>query len=76
MSIYSKNRVSPAQKISKAIELLVHYNLTPVEISYQLDFNSLEEFTNQFKIIAGLTPEQFKQLRGMDNLFIRRVKAK
>ena len=51
------------KKIDRAIKLLMHYNLTPIEISYQLNYNSTEEFSYQFKSITGLTPDSFKQMQ-------------
>jgi AraC-like DNA-binding protein len=52
-----------SNRIKRAKELLIHYNLTPIEVAYQLNYNSVEEFTNQFKSRVGLAPEHFKQLR-------------
>jgi AraC-like DNA-binding protein len=49
------------KKIDRAIKLLTHYNLTPIEIAYQLNYNSLEEFTLRFKSVTGLTPESYKR---------------
>jgi len=48
--------------IKNAIKLLLLYNLTSTEISYQLNFSCEEEFVSQFKRITGLTPEGFKRL--------------
>ena len=49
--------------IKNAIKLLMLYNLTSTEISYQLNFSCEEEFVSQFKLITGLTPDDFKQLK-------------
>lgn len=62
MRIDLKNVISPTKRIDKAIELLVHYNLTLLEIAYQLNYRSVEEFKNQFKNWVGHSPEDFKQL--------------
>jgi AraC-like DNA-binding protein len=51
-----------SNRINRAKELLIHYNLTPIEIAYQLNYNSAEEFISQFKNRVGLAPEHFKQL--------------
>ena len=57
-----KNLISPAKRIDKAIELLVHYNLTLLEIAYQLNYRSVDEFKNHFINWVGHSPEDFKQL--------------
>jgi AraC-like DNA-binding protein len=62
MKNHLKKLFSPRKRIDKAIELLVHYNLTPIEIAYQLNYESAEEFENQFRIRVGYSPENFKQL--------------
>ena len=62
MRNHLKNLFSPDKRIDKAIELLVHYNLTSIEIAYQLNYASAEEFENQFRIRVGYSPEDFKQL--------------
>jgi AraC-like DNA-binding protein len=62
MRIDLNNLISPTKRIDKAIELLVHYNLTLLEIAYQLNYSSVDEFKNQFKNWVGHSPEDFKQL--------------
>jgi AraC-like DNA-binding protein len=62
MRIDLKNRISPAKRIDRAIELLIHYNLTVIEITYQLNYRSVDEFKNQFRNWVGYSPEDFKQL--------------
>jgi AraC-like DNA-binding protein len=57
-----KNLISPGRRIDRAIELLIHYHLTPIEIAYQLNYASVEEFENQFRTRVGYSPEDFKQL--------------
>jgi AraC-like DNA-binding protein len=52
-----------SQKIERAIILLMHYNLSPYEISIQLNYDSEEELRNDFKNITGMMPESYKQLR-------------
>jgi AraC-like DNA-binding protein len=52
-----------SKKIEKANELLTHYNLTLTEISYQLNYNSVEELTSDFKCLTGLTPDHYKQIK-------------
>jgi len=62
MRIELKNLISPTKRIDRAIELLIHYNLTLIEVAYQLNYNSVEEFVNQFREWVGYSPEDFKQL--------------
>jgi AraC-like DNA-binding protein len=57
----SIERYFNSKRLKYAIELLIHYNLTPIEIVYQLNFNSIEHFTKQFEVMTGLTPSTFKQ---------------
>ena len=49
------------QKIEKAKELLSYDELSLTEISYQLDYSSVQHLSNQFKKITGLTPSQYKK---------------
>ncbi len=49
------------QKIEKAKELLSYNELSLTEISYQLDYSSVQYLSNQFKKITGLSPSQFKK---------------
>lgn len=51
------------QKIEKAKELLVYDELSLKEISYQLDYSSVQHLSNQFKKITGMTPSYFKKLK-------------
>jgi AraC-like DNA-binding protein len=62
MKIDLKNQMSPARRIDRAIELLVYYNLTLIEITYQLNYGSVDEFENQFRNWLGYSPEEYKQL--------------
>ena len=57
-----KNLISPTRRIDKAIELLIHYNLTLIEIAYQLNYRSVKEFENNFRSWVGYSPEDFKQM--------------
>lgn len=62
MRIDLKNLISPSKRIDKAIELLIHYNLTMIEVAYQLNYGSVDEFETQFRNWVGYSPEDFKQL--------------
>jgi AraC-like DNA-binding protein len=62
MRIDLNKLISPSKRIDRAIELLFHYNLTVIEVAYQLDYGSVEEFENQFRDWVGYSPKDFKQL--------------
>ena len=47
-------------KIEKAKELIVSDKYTLSEISYMLDYSSVQYLSNQFKRVTGLTVSQFK----------------
>ncbi len=49
------------QKIEKAKELLSYEELSLTEISYRLDYSSVQHLSNQFKKVTGLTPSQYKK---------------
>ncbi len=49
------------QKVEKAKELLFYDELSLTEISYQLDYSSVQHLSNQFKKVTGLTPSQYKK---------------
>ena len=51
------------QKIEKVKELLIYNELSLTEISYRLDYSSVQHLSSQFKKITGLTPSEFKHLR-------------
>jgi AraC-like DNA-binding protein len=61
------NLSSPTKRIDRAIELLVYYKLTLIEIAYQLNFRSVDEFEKQFRNWVGYSPEDFKQLIHWDS---------
>lgn len=57
-----KNIIAPSKRIDRAIELLIHYKLTMIEVAYQLNYGSVDEFEHQFRDWVGYSPEDFKQL--------------
>lgn len=48
------------QKIEKAKELLVYEELSLEEIADQLEYNSAQYLSTQFKKLTGLTPSKFR----------------
>lgn len=51
------------QKVEKVKELLVYDEFSLGEISYQLDYSSVQHLSSQFKKVTGLTPSHFKKLK-------------
>jgi hypothetical protein len=41
MRVDLKNLIAPSKRIDRAIELLIHYNLTLIEVAYQLNCGAL-----------------------------------
>jgi AraC-like DNA-binding protein len=51
-------------KIERVKELLFYGELNLTEISYKLSYSSVAHLSKQFKKVTGLTPSQFKELKG------------
>ncbi|MFA7327187.1 MAG: AraC family transcriptional regulator [Candidatus Kapaibacterium sp.] len=51
-------------KIERIKELLTYDELTLTEVAFKLNYSSSAYLSNQFKKETGLTPSQFKALRG------------
>ena len=51
------------QKIEKVKELIIYDELTLSEISYRLDYSSVQHLSNQFKKVTGLSPSYFKTFK-------------
>lgn len=54
------------QRIERIKELLIYDELSPTEISYKLNYSSLQHMSNQFKKQTGLSPRAFKNLKKQD----------
>lgn len=52
------------QKIEKVKELLFYNQLTLSEIAFQMDYSSVAHLSAQFKKETGMTPSEFKKMRG------------
>jgi AraC-like DNA-binding protein len=61
-----------ARKVERAIELLMHYNLNLTEITYQLNFNSVTHFSNQFRTFTGMSPLRYKEGTNVNSVYFRR----
>jgi AraC-like DNA-binding protein len=66
MRIDLKNQTSLRKRIDRAVELLIYYKLTLIEIAYQLNYRSVDEFEKQFRNWVGYSPEDYKQIVLMD----------
>ncbi|MFD2037610.1 helix-turn-helix domain-containing protein [Belliella marina] len=51
-----------SQKIDKVKELLFYEEMTLSEISYKLDYSSVQHLSSQFKKVTGMTPSDYKKL--------------
>jgi AraC-like DNA-binding protein len=50
-------------KIERVKELLVYYRLNLTEISYQLNYNSVAQLSNQFREVTGISPHNFLKIK-------------
>lgn len=50
-------------KIERIKELIMYDELSLTEISYKLNYSSVQHLSNQFKKITGLTPTFFKNIK-------------
>lgn len=57
-------KFSIAHKIERVKELIVYNEMTITEIAWKLNYSSVAHLSNQFKKITGLSPSQFKKLKG------------
>jgi AraC-like DNA-binding protein len=51
-------------KVEKIKELLLYGELNLTEISYRLNYSSVSHLSNQFRKVTGLSPSDFKHLKG------------
>lgn len=51
-------------KIEKVKELLAYGEMNLTEIAWKLHYSSVAHLSNQFRKMTGLTPTQFKNLKG------------
>ncbi len=51
-------------KIERVKELLAYDELNLTEIAWKLHYSSVAHLSNQFRKMTGLTPTQFKNLKG------------
>ena len=52
------------QKIARVKEQLIYAELTLSEIANRLGYSNVQYLSNQFKKVTGMSPSQFKSIRG------------
>ena len=55
-------------KIERVKELLICEKMSLTDIAHKMHYSSLAHLSSQFKKVTGLTPSQFKQQQGGDDL--------
>ncbi|HEX3006930.1 MAG TPA: AraC family transcriptional regulator [Bacteroidales bacterium] len=58
------------RKIDWAKKLLTYYNLNLTEVTYQLGYDSIEQFAEDFKMVSGITPAQFKMVKSKQQMSV------
>lgn len=53
-----------AHKVERVKELIIYGELNITEIAWKMNYSSVAHLSNQFKKSTGLSPSQFKQLKG------------
>ena len=53
-----------AQKVERIKELLIYDELTIGEIATQLQYSSVAHLSSQFRQVTGMSPSEFKRLKG------------
>ncbi len=61
------------QKIERVKELIVYDELSLSEIAFQLNYSSTSHLSKQFKKVTGITPTDFKNLRGLKRMSIENL---
>ena len=56
-------------KIEKVKEQLIYNQLNITEISYMFNYSSVSHLSNQFKVITGMTPTAFKNLKNKNRKY-------
>ncbi|MEQ8626950.1 AraC family transcriptional regulator [Ekhidna sp.] len=56
------------QKVEKVKELLVYDEMTLSEISYKLNYSSVQYLSGQFRKVTGMSPSEFKKLTTKERL--------
>jgi len=61
------------QKIEKVKELIIYKELSLSEISYQLDYSSVQHLSTQFKSVTGMNPTEYRRRDISDRKSLDRV---
>ena len=63
------------QKVEKIKELLIYDELTLSEISYKMNYSSVQYLSGQFRKVTGMSPSEFKKLTKKERLSLDMVAA-
>ena len=63
------------QKVEKIKELLIYDELTLSEISYKMNYSSVQYLSGQFRKVTGMSPSEFKKLTNKERLPLDKVVA-
>ena len=63
------------QKVEKIKELLIYDELTLSEISYKMNYSSVQYLSGQFRKVTGMSPSEFKKLTKKERLPLDMVVA-
>lgn len=63
------------QKVEKIKELLIYDELTLNEISYKMNYSSVQYLSGQFRKVTGMSPSEFKKLTKKERLSLDMVAA-
>lgn len=61
------------QKVEKVKELLVYDEMTLSEISYKLNYSSVQYLSGQFRKVTGMSPSEFKKLTKKERLPLDKI---
>lgn len=61
------------QKVEKVKELLIYDELTLSEISYKMDYSSVQYLSGQFRKVTGMSPSEFKKLTKKERVPLDKV---
>jgi YesN/AraC family two-component response regulator len=60
-------------KVEKIKELMMYGELNLTEISYRLNYSSVAHLSNQFRKVTGLSPSDYKHLKGKRRISIEEI---
>jgi AraC-like DNA-binding protein len=64
------------QRIEKVKELMMYNEMSLSDIAFNMGYSSVQHLSQQFKKVTGLTPSQFRELKGNKRTSIDRIGSK